>query len=365
MAAATEVMPSVGVSVKQGFAERELMLSAERAAVAQAAKAKAEVESRFVMAMQNRRDWDNVRISLLHECERLDFARECWYRVPNRGEGFSIRFAEAAISHMGNIYTSAPVIVEDDYQRTVCVTVLDLERNITYTKDIVVSKTVERKSPEGREVIRFRQKADGGSIAIVRATDEELLSKENSLVSKTLRTGVIRIVPPDLKAECKARIAATIKAGDAADPDGERKKIADAFADVGVKPSDLKEYFGCELDQFQPAEFQTLRELYTALKEGHVSWRELIAQKRAEKQDGDPLEKPAPSPLKDRVKKAAEKKEPVREYDGWDDPNRPDPMNVPIGHQIYVKLPEGTKLYACNAQQSGWIEVVAEKSAGK
>lgn len=343
------------------FSERELMQRTERAAIAQAAKAKAEVEARYSMAMLNRRDMDDVRQRVLHECGRYEFAMAARYKVPNRGEGFTIRFAEAVAAHLGNIYVSAPVIVEDDDQRTICVTVMDLERNLTWTKDVVIIKTVERKSADGREVVRYRQKADGGSIAIVRATDEELLTKENSLVSKAARTGIERVIPPDLKVECLQRIKETLNNRDKDDPDAVRKSIADGFADLGVMPKDLKEYLGCELSALQPAEFPALRELYMGIKDGHTTWRDVMAQKRGDQQgDGD---NPKDSSLKDKVKKATAKPEPVRVYDGFDDPNVPDPMNVPVGHKIYVKLPDGaTKLYACNATQSGWLEVIADKA---
>jgi hypothetical protein len=240
---------------------------------------------------------------------------------------------------------------------------MDLEKNLTWTKDVVIIKTVERKDPTGREIVRYRQKSDGGSIAIVRATDEELLTKENALVSKAARTGIERIIPPDLKVECLRRIRETLVNKDKDDPDSARKGIADGFADLGIMPKDLKDYLGCELSALQPAEFPALRELYMALKDGHATWRDVVAQKRGEQSDGDGDKSKKSTALKDKVKNATSpKRGPVIEYDDWDDPRLPDPINVPVGHQIYVKLAEGTKLFAANAQQSGWIEVIADKS---
>jgi len=277
------------------------MMQAERSAIAQAAKAKAEVEARYSMAMLNRRDMDDVRARLLKDCQRPEFAKAARYKIPNRGEGFTIRFAESAMAHLGNMYVSAPCIVEDEYQRTICVTVMDLERNVTWTKDVVILKTIERKDHAGREVVRFRQKADGGTIAIVRATDEELLTKENSLVSKASRTGIERVIPPDLKAECLLAINTTIAAKIKDDPDSERKEIADAFLKLNILPSHLKEYLETELSQVAPAELAALRELYTAIREGHTTWRDVMAAKRAE--DGAD-EEPGSESLKDKLKRA-------------------------------------------------------------
>ena len=70
----------------------------ETTAGALAAQAKAAVEARYIMAMQRPRDWDQVRLSLLKECDRTNFAEVAIYRKPvGQGiEGPSIRFAEAA-----------------------------------------------------------------------------------------------------------------------------------------------------------------------------------------------------------------------------------------------------------------------------
>lgn len=335
--------PPVNLRVRDAFGEREVMLQAERAAISQAAKAKAEVEARFVVAMQRPRDMDDVRARLLLDCRRPEFAKAARYKVPNRGEGFTIRFAEAAAAHMTNMYVSAPCIVEDEYQRTICVTVMDLERNLTWTKDVVILKTIERKDSAGREVVRYRTKADGSTIAIVRATDEELLTKENSLVSKAARTGIERVIPPDLKAECLMAITKTVADRITDDPEAERKDIADAFMKLNISPSDLKEYLGTELNQVAPAELAALRELYMSIREGHTTWRDVMAAKRAEAGEEEPK---TATPLKEKLKKATAKAPPVSELDDF-------PVEINPGERIYVK----GVLYQASEDCTGWNKV--------
>jgi hypothetical protein len=314
MSTPTEALSTIdrrNIAVRDEFAATERRLSAEMAAITLSARAKAEVEARFVYSERNPRDWDDVRVRVLADCERFEFAKAARYKIPNRGEGFTIRFVERTLALMGNLYCPSYVIYEDDERRTIRATVIDLERNVTWERDVTVQKTVERQDSTGREVVRIRQKADGGRIAIVRATDEELLSKEGSAISKAQRTNGQRLIPPGLLEEAKTAIEATLNKKVLDDPEAERKAIADAFASLGVLPSQLKDYLGCELAQIAPAELVGLREVFTAIREGHVTWRELVADRRtAQEQAGvaEPpmIDKSRTSALKDRLRKSSE-----------------------------------------------------------
>ena len=63
----------------------------------------------------------------------------------------------------------------------------------------------------------------------------------------------------------KARIAA-------------RKRVVDAFHSVGVGPEDLVVYLGHKIEQTSPAELDSLRSIYTAIKEGETSWTAVMEQ---------------------------------------------------------------------------------------
>jgi len=301
---------------REEFGARELMRQAERAAVAQAAQAKAEVEARYVMAMKQPRDIDQVRVELLKDCDRYAFAKASRYKIPNRGEGWTIRFAEAAVRHMRNIYIPASVIYDDEERRIIRVTATDVEINVSWPKDTTISKTIERYDSTGRDVVRVRTTTSGKLIYIVRATDEELAVKENSLVWKAARSNALRLVPPDILEECLAAVNETLQKNAKTDPEGERKAIADAFAALGVLPMNLKAYLGCELSQVQPADLVELRKLYTALREGNTSWREVMAEREV-KPDANA---PGGENLKAKLQKRAakEKPAPIPTFDTWE-----------------------------------------------
>lgn len=296
------VMDKRTIALRDEFNAKERRLSAEMSSIVLAARAKAEVEARYVYAERNPRDMDDVRVQLKTDCTRIEFAKAARYKIPNRGEGFTIRFVERALALMGNIYSPSYTIYEDEERRIIRATVMDLERNVTWERDVTVMKTVERTESKGREVVRHRMKADGGVIAIVRATDEELLTKEGAAISKAQRTNGQRIIPPGLLEEAKTLIAAAVLKNVSDNPDTERKAIADAFASIGVMPSHLKEYLGCELGQIAPAELVGLRELYSAIREGHTTWREVaLLKKEAEPTSTEPEGTTRATALKNKI----------------------------------------------------------------
>ena len=282
-----------GASIaRQGFGETSLEKRHETSTSAEAARAQAEVQSRFVVARANPRDDDNVRVRLLRECARTAFATRAFFSVQRgnkpgritgtagRIEGLSVRFAEAAIRHMGNIAVSTRAVYDDAEKRIVAISVVDLETNAAFVKDVVIGKTVERKKlGQGQLALRTRTNSYGDTVYMVEATDEELLQKENALVSKTLRTEGLRLLSADTIEECEQAIIDTVKKEDAQDPDAARKQLADGFAGLNVLPSDLKAYLGHDLAQCSPAQLTDLRGLYAAIREGEQSWSDIMAAK--------------------------------------------------------------------------------------
>jgi hypothetical protein len=259
----------------------------ETAASAVAAQAKAMIEARYVMAMKNPRNMDQVRQDLLKECRRPSFARNksALYNKPiGKGvEGLGIRFVEVALRCMRNVLAESMMVYADAEREIHRVVVTDLENNNTWPMDITVSRTVERSKPQDDgSYISVRKNSYGKLVYTVPATDDDLLNKRLALISKALRTAGLRIIPGDLQDEAEEIIRA-IRLDDAAkDPDAERKRLADAFAGVGVKASDLREYLEHSLDSCTPAELVDLRGLYGALKDGEATWANVMENKRAQ-----------------------------------------------------------------------------------
>lgn len=263
----------------------QTMAVVETASTAIAAQSKAMVESRYIMAMRNPRNWDAVRQELLKECSRPTFAnnQSAYYVKPiGKGvEGLGIRFVEVALRCMKNVLVETTMIFEDDNKEVHRVSVTDLEANITYPLDVRVSKTVERSKPNSDgSYISMRKNSYGKETYTVIGTDDDLLNKRGALISKAIRTIGLRIIPGDLCDEAE-NIIKRIRLDDAArDPDAERKKIIDAFAGISVSASDLINYLGHGVDKCSPAQIVELRGIYGAIKDGEATWVSVMENKQ-------------------------------------------------------------------------------------
>lgn len=264
----------------------------ETASTAIAAQAKAMVESRYIMAMRNPRNWDQVRLDLLAECKRPAFAhnKSAYYKKPiGQGvEGLGIRFVEVALRCMRNVLIETNMIFEDDQKEIHRVSVTDLESNVTYPLDVKVTKTVERSKPnDDGSFISVRQNSSGRKTYTVQAQDDDLLNKRGAMISKAVRTLGLRIIPGDLCDEAEAIIKRIRLDNAAQDPGAERKRIVDAFAGIGVKATDLVSYLGHSIEQCSPAELVDLRGIYGAIKDGEATWKSVMDNKAEQSPNGE------------------------------------------------------------------------------
>jgi hypothetical protein len=264
------------------------MVVADTAATAVAAKAKALVEARYIVAMRNPRDMDVVRERLLKECRRPAFAAVARYEKPigrdksKWPKGPSIRFAEAAMRCMGNVTIETLTTYDDATKRILNVVVTDLEANVPYGQDVVVTKTIERRNKkDGDTVLSTRTNSYGDIVFILEATDDDILNKQQALISKAIRTQGLRLIPGDIIDECMTQVKITQDNADAQDPNSAKRKLFDAFSEVGVRAEQLKEYLGHDADTLPPKELSELRALYTAIRDGEATWRDVMDTKVA------------------------------------------------------------------------------------
>ena len=278
-----QVIPTEDISTaKEGFDGSTAIIQRETAASAVAARATAEIQARHIMAIQRPRNLDLVRTRVLAECRRPGFAMAARYRKPvGQGiEGPSIRFAEAAARCMGNLAINTTVTFDDAKKTILHVTVSDLESNSTYETELVVQKTVERKKlGRGQTPVSQRTNSYGDTVYLVPATDDEMLNQTNALVSKAVRTLILRHLPGDILDEAMALCIRTAQDRDAQDPDGARKAVFDAFASVGVMPDSLALYLGHDGRSLNPAETGELRAIFAAIRDGETTWQEVIDHK--------------------------------------------------------------------------------------
>lgn len=249
-----------------------------------AAQVQATVQARYIVAMQRPRDWSVVRQRLLAECRRPGFAEQAQYRKPVGGGKFvtgeSIRFAEAAARNMGNIVTEVLAIDDDDEKRTLRVVTTDIETNSSFSTDIVVRKTVERRfTKEGQTVISSRRNSNGDVVHLVEATEDDILVKSGNAVSKATRNNILRLLPGDIVDDCLAECQKTMSGKAQVDPAAENKRLQDAFGFFGVMPTDLAAYLGHDATQLTKAELEELRGLYAGVKLGETTWAQVMQTK--------------------------------------------------------------------------------------
>ncbi|MDR2392198.1 MAG: hypothetical protein LBE84_11045 [Planctomycetota bacterium] len=249
---------------------------------AEAEAAGAAQRARFLAARSRPRSFDRVRERLLACCRRVRFAEAARYRKP-AGEGFvegpSLRFADEAVKILGNIETRQEPCYEDGERRLVRVSVTDLESNLTKSDTVVIEKIVERKTPrKGREMIGDCGNSGGGTAHFVRASDDEILNREGYLCAKKRRNLELQLIPQDLLDECMDEAAATMRRQDAENPEAARRRLLDSFAALGVAPADLGAYLGHEAAACSPAERQSLREIYAAVRDGQAAWTDIAAR---------------------------------------------------------------------------------------
>lgn len=255
------------------------------AAVAAGEAAKARIQSAYVMAMRRPRKEEQARFRIHQACQRPAFAERVEYNKPvgnQKIKGPSIRFAELALREWGNIFTEATVLHEDATIRRVRVTVTDLETNASFSKDIQVTKTVERKNAKGREILGERLNTYDEKVFIVKATDDELNNKESALISKVLRNEGLRLIPSDITDEALEIAKKTMKDRTAKDPAAEKKKVLDGLAELHISPTAVAEYLDQDLDTMSPAQIEALRGIYRAIRDGETTWAQVIEVPLAE-----------------------------------------------------------------------------------
>src|SRR5262249_15325172 len=145
---------------------------------------------------------------------------------------------------------------------------------------------------------------------LVDATEEEFKLKAAAEFSKVVRDNVQRLLPRSILDEARALIERTLSDDTAQNPDAAKKKILEAFGSLGIGVAALKEYLGQPVESLSPKDLAELRALYTGLKEGSLSWSEVLAAKRESESAGEGEdESAARPPLRDRVLNRRRQKE--------------------------------------------------------
>lgn len=295
MMLSAEIVPTQPASVP---------VAVDQAAIAAAEEAKAIVQAAYIMATHRPRNFMQSRQRILDACKRAAFAERVEYAKPVGGGkiyGPSIRFAELAIQQWGNIRVDTSTLFEGDEFRKIRVQVLDLETNTSFSKVITVNKTVERKDSSGREVLRSRKNTYGKDVFIVRATEEELATKEAAAISKVVRNEGLRLIPQDIIDEA-LETAREARRGAVRDPHERIRKICDCFAYYRITPEDLGDYLGVSIEKASTAQLEDLELVYNAIRSGEAKWADYA--KKDDSEDTHKNTTKAAQDLKDRLQSA-------------------------------------------------------------
>lgn len=266
------VAPSAAVPVAAG----------ETSSSAIAAREKAAVEARYLMALHRPRNADMARQRLLVRCGSPRFAEVAEYAKPvgggKKARGASIRMMEEVARQWGNVDVQVMVVFDDLERRILHVTATDLESGYSASLPVSLEKTVERRSPrDGDEVLATRVNSEGHLVSRIRADEDAFLVKQNANISKTRRECIRAVVPGDLVDEAMQVCATTRQNEVKADPAAARKRIADSFFSLGVMASQLCELLGKpSLEALTEAEIEYLRFIYAAMKDGEATWTQVI-----------------------------------------------------------------------------------------
>lgn len=296
----------IAVVKREEFGAAQIATTSEKSVAGIAAREQAIIQAEYVMAERHPRSWEDVRVRMMDHCKRPRFAECTRYCKPvgkkfvngewieEKARGFTIRFAETLAQEMGNVKPWTSTSYEDDRIRIVRIGVTDLQRNVPWSQEVTVAKVVEKRGkrkgdewlpPEGREVLSSRVNSRGDTTFLVAATDDEILTKQNSAISKVQRNFLLKLCPRDILEDCEEQVVGTLSSEDKKDPAALRKKWIDAFAKFGVMPTDLIQYTGKQPAQWQEGDFAELRELGTAIKEGETTFQQALKVRYGQTED--------------------------------------------------------------------------------
>lgn len=264
--------------------EAQLTQVVETSAAAAVQMARTNIEARFQVALYRPRNWDTVRKAILDTCTRPRFAEEGKYSVP-RGrdtvEGLSIRFAEEVVRSMGNLMIEANVKFDDEERRIIQVVATDLQANVTWPFDVVVEKVIVRKrSQQGLELLETRKNAKNELLYVYRATEDDVFTRQNALVAKAARNGILRFLPADVQEEALTAINETLTK--TARNKDTLKRLLEAYTKLGVGQDHLEGYLNHKIEQITADEYSRLRGIGHAIQDGETTWADVIKGTPAE-----------------------------------------------------------------------------------
>lgn len=199
------------------------------------------------LARQNPRD---EGLALQRTLARVDDTS--WWKVPNRGEGASVKIARTAFQRYGNAAT-LPNVRDIGDQWEITILGIDMETMAISSSVGTVMKPEKRANEKPQAYI------------------QRCFQAQLAFIGRLERNLIFKVLPGDWEAQIEAKYREHQKAK----PLAERVPILiDGFKRFGVLPKHLKKRLGVDETKMSEAQFGELRDLYNALHNGDTTVEE-------------------------------------------------------------------------------------------
>jgi hypothetical protein len=280
-----------------GFGTTELERMRETQGSALAARAQAEVQARYIVALQRPRNVEQFRVRLLEHCKRPGFARSPSTRSRSAARRSRARRSASSRPRCRSSATSCPrrrSRTTTIYKR-VTRSVTDLERTSPTT---ATSSSRRRRAPqaEGR---RRDPRQPHQQLRRHRLQDPRdrgrLRNKIGAACSKKLRNLGSASSPPTSSPRRWTSAADAHGQGREGSRGGARATARRRVRRAARDAADLDAFLGHAFDQASPAELDELRAAYVTVREGEAKWSTSSrpsASKRGEVDEASKAQRP-------------------------------------------------------------------------
>ncbi len=223
------------------------------AAKTQESRAMSEIQAAILMAKHDPRNENQSYIAIIDSCKRMSLAESAQYSYPRGStlvKGPSIRLAEVAARHWGNIRVGITITNQTDECTEARAYAFDMQTNYMVDQEFTV--------PHKRTTKR----------GVTRLTDErDIRELVQNMGSRYLRGCILRVIPSDIIEAALEQVEKTLLSSDVPLVEQIRKMVA-AFDELGVKVEHLEKRLGHNLDATIPQEIVTLKGIYKSIKDG-------------------------------------------------------------------------------------------------
>lgn len=276
----------------------QLPARAAQNAVAEAGQQReiAEVQASMVIAKRFPRNPIEAMDKILQACTRPTLADGALYSYSRGGTdvtGPSIRLAEVAAQAWGNVSFGVRELEQRDGESTVEAFAWDMETNTRQVKVFQVAH--ERHTKRG--VTKLNDPRD----------IYELIANQGA---RRLRSCILSVIPGDVIESAVKQCEETLHANADVSPDG-IKKLAEAFAKLGVSKEQIEARIQRRLETIRPAQVVQLRKIYASMNDGMsvaADWFDPSTTAAASATDAITKGKPEPKPTTEAeaIRKALE-----------------------------------------------------------